>query len=121
MNGANGANGYGSDESDEPDHQIRDNVQEENEQEANEAPADQNLNGPQAEPNRAPNVFDQPNNNGQVRNRHANGAIGLEGFAQEWFRNRRIGLARLENRPREREAYNLAMDRLFLNAERVSS
>ena len=52
--------------------------------------------------------------------RHAHGQIALQGFAQEWFRARRAGLARLNNRPREREAYNQAMDRLFLNSERVS-
>ena len=52
--------------------------------------------------------------------RHAHGQIALHGFAQEWFRARRAGLARLNNRPREREAYNQAMDRLFLNSERVS-
>ena len=75
------------------------------------------------EPN--PNEPNQPQNpfNGQIRgnqrNRHSNGAIALEGFAEEWFRTRRMGLARLENRPRERAAYNQAMDRLFLNAERV--
>ena len=51
--------------------------------------------------------------------RHAHGQIALQGFAQEWFRARRAGLARLNNRPREREAYNRAMDRLFLNSERV--
>ena len=96
-------------------------------------PNDQNedQNGPNPndpnpnEPN--PNEQDQPQNpfNGQnrgnQRNRHSNGSIALEGFAEEWFRTRRMGLARLENRPRERAAYNQAMDRLFLNAERVNS
>ena len=51
--------------------------------------------------------------------RHASGSISLEGFAQEWFRQRQTGLARLAERPYERQAYERAMDRLFLNAERV--
>ena len=104
MNGANGANGRGSNEPNEP------NRPNENDQ---DDPEDQGSDQEDQQPNN--NGFRRPNG----RNHHANGSIGLEGFAQEWFRNRRIGLARLDNRPREREAYNMAMDRLFLNCERV--
>ena len=103
MNGENG---------NEPNDQERPNGQDDQGQ-PNEQPNDQN------NPNHGIQN-DQNNNEAERRNRHAQGAIGLEGFAQEWFRNRRLGLARLENRPRERQAYNLAMDRLFLNSERVS-
>ena len=80
-------------------------------------PNDPNQNGP--DPNEQPQNPFNGQNGGNQRNRHSNGSIALEGFAEEWFRTRRMGLARLENRPRERAAYNQAMDRLFLNAERV--
>lgn len=52
-------------------------------------------------------------------NRHAYGQITLDGWAQHWMRARRARLARINNNPREREAYHAAMDRLFLQAEEV--
>ena len=53
-------------------------------------------------------------------NRHAFGQITIDGWAQHWMRSRRIRLARLHNRNRERVAYHAAMDRLFLQAEQVN-
>ena len=53
--------------------------------------------------------------NGNDRN--ANGAITLEGIAVEWLRQREIHLARMTQQ--ELEQYNQAMDRLYLNSERV--
>ena len=50
--------------------------------------------------------------------RHANGSITLEGIAVEWLRQRERHLARMTHQ--EIEQYNMAMDRLYLNAERVS-
>ena len=52
-------------------------------------------------------------------NRHAYGQITLDGWAQHWMRARRVRLQRLNNNPRERQAYHAAMDRLFLQAEQV--
>ena len=53
--------------------------------------------------------------------RQENGSINFDGFAERWFQERNEGLARLAERPRERRAYERAMDRLFLNAERVNN
>ena len=52
-------------------------------------------------------------------NRHAYGQITLDGWAQHWMRARRARLTRINNNPRERQAYHAAMDRLFLQAEEV--
>ena len=50
---------------------------------------------------------------------HAQGAFGIEGWADHWMTQRRQGLARLHNRPRERQQYDEALDRLFLQCEEV--
>ena len=55
--------------------------------------------------------------NGNARNQHHNGSITLEGVAMEWIRQREQGLARMTHQ--ELEQYNTAMDRLYLNSERV--
>ena len=65
---------------------------------------------------------DQDDNNNRDRNhrrvwRYAYGSIGLDGIAMEWFRQRQARLAGL--RQQEIDAYNRALDRLYLNAERV--
>ena len=57
------------------------------------------------------------NMNGNARNQHHNGSITLEGVAMEWIRQREQGLARMTHQ--ELEQYNTAMDRLYLNSERV--
>ena len=49
------------------------------------------------------------------------GTYRTDAYAEYLMQQRRQGLARLQQRPRERQHYYQAMDRLFIEAEEVNT